>query len=129
VSQIGSIVEEQLLACAPTHAPIWPHVVCAFWQACAPVQLMSHAHESLQSSVPWHDLGPMHITSHAPLPHSMFSHDCWPLHEMSHDFAIVQSMPLRHDWLMPHAIVHAYPAGHCTTAASQFVVVQSMLHV
>ena len=67
---------------------------------------MSHAHESPQSSVPEHDLGPMHITSQAPAPHSMFEHDCWPLHAMSHAFAIVQSIPLRHESFIPHAIVH-----------------------
>ena len=105
--RVGSSVEEQLLAVSPTHAPIWPHVDCAFSQASLPLHAMSHLHESPQSSVSEHDFGPMHITSQAPLPHSMSEHDCWPLHVMPHDFAIVQSMPLRHDWVIPQVIVQA----------------------
>jgi hypothetical protein len=56
-----------------------------------PLHVASHAHELLQSTCA-QLCEPVHIRSHAPLPHVTFAHDWLALHVSVHASALLQSM-------------------------------------
>jgi hypothetical protein len=76
-----------------------------------PLQVMSHAHDTPQTTLR-HDESPVHATLHGPAPQLTFLQLCAPLHAISHDLLLVQSMPLRHELSVEHAMLQFHPAGH-----------------
>ena len=87
-----------------------------------------HAHDG-PHAMPRHDCEPEQIVLHGPGPHAMLRHELVPEQLMSHDAALAQSIPLRHEFPTVHPILHFQPGGQVINPW-QLVgeIEQSMLH-
>lgn len=93
------------------------------------LQVMSHAHDRPQLTLR-HDRLPVHATLQVPSPQVRFRQLCAPLHVIAHDLLFVQSIPLRHELSVEHAMLQFQPVGHvmcCVQAA--LLTMQSILQV
>jgi hypothetical protein len=70
-----------------------------------PVHVTSHAHE-LSHATLRHELAPLQLTSHGPMPHWMLRHEPVPEQVRLHDSAAWQSTPLRHELSVSHMMLH-----------------------
>ena len=76
-------------------------------------QVMSQAHETPQTTLR-HDPSPVHATLHGPAPQLRFLQLSAPLHVTVHDLLVVQSIPVRHELSLEHAMLQFQPVGHAS---------------
>jgi hypothetical protein len=96
----------------------------------APVQFTSQRHADPQVTSPGQLTGPLHSTSHAPLPHEVAPpHEAMPVHATWQPVAAEQSTPSAQLSSPTQSTMHGTPAGHSTTLAHEPVASQRMMHV
>jgi hypothetical protein len=92
-----------------------------------PVQRTSHAQDGPQVTSR-HDCGPVHSTSHLPVPHVTPRHEPIPVHSTMHDVEPVHVTPFRHALSVSHFTSHDHPAGHATLPLQFAPPAQSITH-
>ena len=83
-------LELQSDAGVPSCVQLWPPRDGQCWLHCPSLQVTSHAHESLHWMSP-HELPPLQVMLHGPVPHVTFAHELVELHVIVQPALVLQS--------------------------------------